>query len=197
MKIRPAIVAFCLPFALALFLSQALANCGTRHFYNNSSATWTLAMGSGSCSIGNVNKASECVIPPWETADIHYVNADALDKVFQVIGGGYAPGRDQVTIKSNDGKIYPAHKFNVTIGDWNECYVHHDGNTGNVVLNEPADGDIQTCSFRDDPNCAGQHALCMNGCMFKTVKCVSDPQGNRAACLSQMKVCRQECPSAD
>ena len=183
--------------AFAPFTSQALANCGTRHFYNNSSATWTLAMGSGSCSIGNVNKASECVIPPWQTADIHYVNADALHKVFQVIGGQYSPGHDQVTIKSNDGEIYPAHKFDVTIGDWNECYIHHDGNTGRVVLNDPADGDIQTCSYRDDPACQGRHALCMQNCMVKISRCVSDPRENRAVCISQLKVCRQMCPTTD
>lgn len=138
----------------ALLASEALADCATRHFYNESSVPWVLAMGDGSCSIGAVNKASECVIPPGQTADIHYANANALNKIFQVIGGQYSPGRDEVSIQSNDKgldgyQIYPVQKFSVKIGDLNECYIRHDGNTGKVVLNEPAHGDIKTCNSRD------------------------------------------------
>jgi hypothetical protein len=28
------------------------------------------------------------------------------------------------------------------------CYLNHDGNTGNIVVNEPADGDVTTCGAR-------------------------------------------------
>ena len=165
-------------FAL-LAVEPALANCATRHFYNNSGVPWVLAMGDGSCSIGAVNKASECYIPPGQTADIHYANANALNKIFQVIGGRYTPGSDEITIQSNDRgldgyQIFPVQKFKVKIGDLNECYIKHDGNTGLVVLNEPAHGDVQTCR-PDNPACRPHPSVkptaqCAQDCMMESAR---------------------------
>lgn len=193
---------------LALASPSALANCGTRHFYNKSGVPWVLAMGAGSCSIGAVNKASECYIPPGQTADIHYVNADALHKFFQVIGGQYTPGADEITIQSNDRgldgyQIFPVRKFNVKIGDWNECYIRHDGGTGRVTLNEPAHGDVQTCTPAD-PACRPHPSIkptgqCVQDCMMDsaTHPYRRDPRLKDYGGPTMWQLCNGDCNAID
>jgi hypothetical protein len=110
-------------------------NCATRHFYNHSKVSFQISFSkNGSCSIGDVNKANPCTIPPGMVADLHY--------------GNYPLLTESVTIESLDsGGIYPQTSFGV-----NWCYIHHDGNTGNIVVNDRADGDVHTCGHDNDPN---------------------------------------------
>ena len=56
----------------ALLGSPASA-CSTRHFYNHSNFAWGIRLSGGAtCSIGRVNKATHCIIPPGQVADLHY-----------------------------------------------------------------------------------------------------------------------------
>ena len=118
--------------------ASAQWNCGTRHFYNNSSVPFILTMNEkvGTCSYRSSNKRV-CRIPAGAVGEIHY--RDAL-----------APSRNPrqqmtgplMTVRSRDGgKIYNK-QFSV---DPKKCYINHDGNTGNIVVNDPANGDIVTC----------------------------------------------------
>ncbi|HLH90989.1 MAG TPA: hypothetical protein VKX28_21265 [Xanthobacteraceae bacterium] len=101
--------------------SPALA-CGTRHFYNNSTITWDLYMiGRSTCSIGSYT-GNHCVIPAGQVADIHYNDT---------YGGG-------VGVES---AIFARQNYSHDLS----CYIDHSGNTGNIVVNSDADGDIATC----------------------------------------------------
>jgi hypothetical protein len=110
----------------------------TRHFYNKSDYEWAVAMiNSGRCQTagGKSDPSGVCIIPPHGSAVLGYSNNGSVGA--QVLmagawkGGHYAGG------------------FSLrTVG----CYIEHDGNTGNVVLNDPADGDIATCG-RDSYPC--------------------------------------------
>lgn len=134
------------------FASPASADCNTRHFYNHSKVTWVLSMGKGACSIGPSGMQSACEIPPGQTASIHYSGVSAVNdaaKVIAAIGGvRFKASGDSIKIASHDGgKLFPVQTFSVRIGDFNECYIKHSGGTGNIVLNDPAHGDVQTCGF--------------------------------------------------
>jgi hypothetical protein len=111
--------------ALSLTLGRNASACDTRHFYNYSNVAFVFAiLPSGSCSIGRYT-GPVCVIPPGQTADLHYPN-----------GGGTTVG-----IASADETTYPGYSFNVEM----TCYIDHGGNTGNIVVNDPAKGDVKTC----------------------------------------------------
>lgn len=117
--------------------AQAQVDCATRHFYNYSNVVFKISFlhtgkgggtSIGSCSIGDLNKALACTIPPGQAADLHYAN--------------FPDRTTAVAIESLDsGVIYPIKTFNVDGG----CYISHSGNTGNIVVNDPADGDVATC----------------------------------------------------
>lgn len=142
---------------------QAFADCATRHFYNHSNVNWILIMGdAGSCSDGPTGNIPVCNFKPGQYGEIHYKGTFAKDVAGIAIPAAIAaatknpgalanikpPASGQITIVSDDGaKTYPAHSFAVSNGP-TTCYLKHDGNTGNVVLNDPADGDIQTCGRR-------------------------------------------------
>lgn len=114
-----AAVMICLP----MLASQALAFCATRHAYNKSSYTTTITLDNhATCSIGNVNKADTCVIPPGGAADLHWPNYPTQT----------AP---LITIKNEQTDV----RYRT---DASYCYLAHQGGTGNVVLNDPADGDV-------------------------------------------------------
>lgn len=124
-----------LPFSIALlFSSPAMADCGTRHFYNHSRETFTLFMGdAGTCSIlnasGKAPNVRGCEIPPGQTAEIHYDNTywqDAMEARNNV---------GTITVRSKDYR--KEFKVLTTL-----CYIKHDGNTGAVSVNDPVDGDI-------------------------------------------------------
>lgn len=114
----------CLPLAiLALTLTAGIASADcVRHFYNKSSFPWFVAMASGTCIIGAYNGPG-CFILGGQTAELRY---------------GYSGASfGAIAIRSN---VY-ARVFTVPDG----CKLQHDGSTGNVVLNDPADGDVVTC----------------------------------------------------
>ena len=110
--------------------------CDTRHFYNHSNKQFSVVFdqnifnGGASCSIGNSVNQRFCVIPPGGTADLHYPN-------FPVVG---VPG---IFIESLDrpNPIYPGQHFDIDTS----CAIEHGGSTGNIVVNDPANGDVQTC----------------------------------------------------
>jgi len=100
------------------------SNCPTRHFQNNSNLNWTfLMLGDGSCTKGSIPAGRQCTVAPGESIALNYANGAA--------GGA-------ITLES--GVYYQTFQVN-------GCYVmHQQGNTGNVSLNDPNDGDVQTCS---------------------------------------------------
>jgi hypothetical protein len=84
---------------------------------------------SGACSVGSFPQAQTCRIEPGQTADLHYND----------VGG-------HITVSSN-GSHYPRNTFYFTA----ICHIEHNGNTGNIVVNDPAEGDIATCGKSDYP----------------------------------------------
>jgi len=104
------------------------ASCGTRHFYNNSNMNWWLHLDRGTCSLPNGPNVSDCVVPPGSVAEIHYANP---------IGGGDGISMGGYALPSSSG-------FDVNSVS---CHIDHpnQGNTGNVALNDPATGDVNTC----------------------------------------------------
>jgi hypothetical protein len=111
-------------FALSVLPDAGFA-CGTRHFYNNSNWSWSLHLERSTCSLPNGPNVNDCEVPPGGVAEIHYANP---------IGGG-----DSISM---DG--YGSFGFDVDIVS---CHIEHpnQGNTGNVALNAPANGDVTTC----------------------------------------------------
>ena len=50
-----------------------------------------------------------------------------------------------LAVRSEDAElVYPLMSFPVSVAP-GRCYLNHDGNTGNIVVNEPAEGDVTTC----------------------------------------------------
>jgi hypothetical protein len=113
-------------------LASPVLACDTRHFYNHSDVTFTIQFEGGpflgSCSYGNSGNVASCDIPPGETGELHY--SDAVN--FLVISS-------------------PVYNSGWTVGPLS-CNLNHSGNTGNIVVNEPAAGDIQTCGRRSGGN---------------------------------------------
>ena len=110
---------------LVAFSAEAFA-CGTRHFYNKADKTWEISFtGLTTCSIGNVNKSQNRTIPPGQVAGIHYPD--------------FAPLGEQ-KIRITPG----SHWYDIGTAA-KPCSIRHSGSTGNVVVNEPADGDVVTC----------------------------------------------------
>jgi hypothetical protein len=114
--------------------------CNTRHFYNNSPVPFTVSLdNAGKCSIGSSGQQYACVVPPMEVADLHYASN------YGDVYSGLGMPTPTVTIQSNDeGRIYSPQRFGVY-----GCYIQHSGNTGNIVVNDPADGDVVTCGVGD------------------------------------------------
>jgi len=124
---KAAAAAALLSFGLA---GAADATCATRHFYNHSGHPWTLGVSSGTCSMADgAPKVHSCTIAPGQTANIHYTNSSK---------------HESITVES---AFYPLTRFSVSTAemDPNACRIEHNGNTGNIVVNDPAGGDIQTC----------------------------------------------------
>src|ERR1700730_10789910 len=114
----------CLP----LLGSPASAGCATRHFYNNSPVQFNVEFGGRSkCSIGSSGMQVVCKVPPGQTADLHYNDGDVFPKI---------------SVSTPGSKIYPGRTFNV---QGVSCYIDHSGSTGNIAVNDPANGDVSTC----------------------------------------------------
>jgi hypothetical protein len=123
--------------ALAMGLAApAQADCATRHFYNNTNTTFELSMGTpGTCSIGPSGNVSRCYVPPHGSAELHYPN-------------GVSVSSGALAVRSDDAElVYPLMAFPVSVSP-GRCYLNHDGNTGNITVNEPADGDVTTCGAK-------------------------------------------------
>jgi hypothetical protein len=106
------------------------ADCSTRHFYNNSRVAFKIEFNGpgGSCrDTQDPSRSNPCTIAAGSSTDLYY--------------GNWPRATWSITIKSLDGNVvYPENTFQV-IG----CKIIHSGNTGNIVVNDPADGDVATC----------------------------------------------------
>ena len=105
-------------FLSAIAAASAPAAC-VRHFYNRSNFQW---------SISGFNGAkSSLIVAPNSTVEIPW------DSSSVVTISGEIPGRPYVR------------QFQVQSVE--DCVViQHQGNTGNVTLNKPTNGDITTCA---------------------------------------------------
>jgi hypothetical protein len=137
----------------AMSSNTALADCATRHFYNNSPVSFIFAMGkgTGSCSYRlpetgkDSGMQSLCVFPPHSVGEIHYANTTIIH-VIQALSqkGSAEPG--QVLVKTDDGGQVYNHSFSVNT---DSCYIDHSGGTGHIAVNDPAKGDINTCNDKN------------------------------------------------
>lgn len=123
--------------ALMAVMSSERAQAGcTRHFYNKSNTWWIVAMPlTGSCKVNrgacvappderwicDTSQRTVCGVAPGETAQLNY--NDQGDVIIMTRGTGF-------------NQSFPAN---------GSCYLSHNGSTGNVALNDPANGDIVTC----------------------------------------------------
>ena len=121
--------------------APAALGCATRHFYNNSTGTFTLELSRGKCSTKGPN-ASKCTIPPGGVAELHFADRSLLGKDrVHVVGKvvvGYPGARHTTPIVTVD------QTFSVE-SDLAACRIEHSGSTGNIVVNSDADGDLATC----------------------------------------------------
>lgn len=99
-------------------LVDASGSCVT-HFYNNSDYEWSIS--------GYDTGASPLVVSPHTTIDIPWGTST------EVTIGGNIPNR--AYIKS----------FQVE-AQQNCVTILHQGNTGNITLNKPGNGDVTTCA---------------------------------------------------
>lgn len=148
----------------AIFLvawgGAAWADCSTRHFYNNDSVPFLLIMHKGACTVAtSTSMQGACVIPPGGIAEIHYENVSLRNDLLYALSSAAGGGRESVgqgfkkwggptgsgtmTIVSYDnGVASPAQSFDVKIDD-HGCYIKHHDDTGVLVMNDPANGDVQ------------------------------------------------------
>ena len=117
----------------ATIVSPAAAGCSTRHMYNHSDDTWTVRLqgGNAACSAAGAASATSCNVPPGQVAELHYPG----------------PGKASIFLQSNHPGSSAA---TFTVDE--QCVIAHSGNTGNVFLNDPASGDVQTCGHRTGGN---------------------------------------------
>ena len=98
--------------------SVASAQC-TRHAYNRSKLTWWFVgvTAGATCMSSTGRSGAGCVIPPGQTAVIKYDGS-----------------RGGIVIYSRD--LERRYIFS-------GCYINHSGDTGRIVLNDPAAGDVK------------------------------------------------------
>jgi hypothetical protein len=104
--------------SIVLFAANASVQC-TRHFYNNSNVPWTVVLGGG----GLCNGLGACVVQPHTTSTLVYFPFPVSPIVI--------------------GSPFYNHAFGLT-----GCKIIRSGNTGAIAVNDPADGDVQTCGRR-------------------------------------------------
>jgi hypothetical protein len=126
--------------------SSASADCSTRHFYNHENVEFLFIMAnSGSCTIGNSPMQGDCLVPPGGVAEIHYENGAlmkdlALSAVASAFKAHYnIPDRGLVVATAKPVGWFKSQSFDVNPSS---CYIHHPSDTGILVINDPADGDI-------------------------------------------------------
>jgi hypothetical protein len=128
----------------SIIFSAQLAHAGcTRHIYNNSNNFWTFdnreILNHGSARIqvpkcgyprgtGNLT----CTIPPHTTVEIVYVTTSMADDITGTMGITDSRGVRQTF----------DYEGSSTFSFQDSCpYIKHDGGTGTVSVNEPANGD--------------------------------------------------------
>jgi hypothetical protein len=108
-----------LALAFVIFTSSVGDAACVTHFYNKSNFPWSIS--------GFNGPQSNLVVAPNTTVDIPWGTSTA------VVIGGEIPQRP-----------YTRHYQTQSAGD---CFlILHPGNTGNVILNKPASGDVTTCA---------------------------------------------------
>ena len=126
----------------ALWCTAPVAlGCATRHFYNNSTETFTVELSRGKCSINGPN-ASKCTIPSGGVAELHFSNRSFLGNDRIHIVGKVAVGDPGAT---HLARLVAVNQTFSVGSDLAACRIEHSGSTGNIVVNSDADGDIATC----------------------------------------------------
>lgn len=98
----------------------------TRHFYNQSHAQWTVIGSEGS---GFCEKAG-CTVPAGQTAAVDYPIVAGRNVTLRIVGPNY-------------DETYPVEQGSIWKNTGSCVYLRHSrGNTGNAVLNDPANGDV-------------------------------------------------------
>ena len=120
-------------FSVASALATPVSACPTRHFYNHSPVSFGIDFPSaqGTCSIGNSGNLQTCTIPSGSTAELHYPEI-VIYRTTHI---------DIESLESGSRKYFPKKNFTIDF----DCEILHGGSTGNIVLNDPTYGDIQTC----------------------------------------------------
>lgn len=113
--------------ATAVISGQAQASC-ERRFYNLSEASWLIKMHGGARCNG---EAEVCIVPPFQNMSLTYsLGVNPL-----------SPPRVELS-----STVFKLHVYFL---QWNNpfgCpFLRHVGSTGNIILNEPRDGDMVTC----------------------------------------------------
>ena len=104
--------------------SAADADICTRHFYNNSKYVWAVLLSFPShCGNSSIVSKTGCQVQPHQVVTLHY-NSPAAGPIF---------------IRS----LWYSHAFVTTV----PCRIQHNGGTGPVSVNDPANGDVSTCGI--------------------------------------------------
>ena len=120
-----------------------------RHIYNQSDASWTFEIvtdGSAGNQFGNVwfsgdgsgqSQNGPWILPPNSTAQIQYTS-----------DGGVIKGAWKITDQLGQSRIFDySNDQNFPVPPTgNSPYISHDGNTGAVSVNDPADADLSVGS---------------------------------------------------
>jgi hypothetical protein len=122
-----------------LFGSGSAYACDTRHAYNHTKVDWWVSFSNSStCSIGAQHGRS-CWVPPGATADLHY-DTFTVSSTKITLSTRINPIKCRIR-KTAQG--LPPCTWDVTYSyNLAECRLLHNGNTGPVVLNDPANGDV-------------------------------------------------------
>lgn len=177
--------------AISSGISGALFGSGcTRHFYNRSGFTWEVMPNETLRKAGMCALLDQCRITAGLTSEIRFPNWTKKQHP-----GDDDPGEAKIRIVGHlalqwDGRsgVVFDETYIVTPDDVGCVTLVHRGSTGNVVLNDPAKGDIQTCgqlSYKCDtaiaePKITGECPTCRVWCADG--RAVTPAEFNRGAC---------------
>lgn len=121
--------------SLPLWMTDAAASC-VRHFYNKSDVAWSVTFsGRQGCILPGRGGQSYCTIPPGQTATLVYEGFSGSIAISSVYYSA------TFTLSADCGP-----NMRCTV-----CYIEHSGNTGRIVVNDPAEGDVVTCGGQGYP----------------------------------------------
>lgn len=135
---------FAVPWLVAATLlctGPAALGCATRHFYNNSTGTFTVELSPGTCST-NGAKTSKCTISSGGVAELHFADGSLSGKGRIHVVGKVSVGNP---VRQHPAPLVAVDQTFSVDSDPAECRIEHAGSTGNIVVNSDADGDIATC----------------------------------------------------